>query len=558
MGDNEGESEEEEEDSFEYALTNDSEGDLEYYVDGPSEEGEGESGESEEEEGEGEGEEEEDDKGEDEGEENDEEEEDSGPELEIERKSKKLDLKRKRDRELEGEEMRSGEVDVFELPTLEELENEEVQDLASTQHRLREVIHVLCNFKSLRQPGRSRSEYLLVLKHDLMMYYGYNDFLITKLMFLFSVSELVDVLEACEVQRPVTIRTNTLKVRRRDLAQALIRRGVNLDPIGKWSKVGLVVYDSSVPIGATPEYLAGHYMIQSGSSMLPVMALAPQENERILDLCAAPGGKSTYIAALMKNTGMLMVNDVNKSRCKAVVGNIHRLGVHNSVVCSYDGRKFPKVMTGFDRVLCDAPCSGTGIVSKDSSVKTSKTERDIRRCARLQKDLLLAAIDCLDAKSSTGGYLVYSTCSILVEENECVINYALSRRHVKVVATGLDFGVKGFTKYRERRFHPSLSLTRRYYPHTHNMDGFYVAKLKKTSNHIPGKVDVKETGENSDRESEMEQEEGEGESEEEEEEEESEEEGEEEEGEGEEDGEEEEEEGEEEEEEEEEGEEESD
>jgi hypothetical protein len=77
--------------------------------------------------------------------------------------------------------------------------------------------------------------------------------------------------------------------------QALINRGVNLDPVGKWTKVGLVVYSSSVPIGATPEYLAGHYIIQGAASLLPVMALAPQENERILDMCAAPGGKSSHI-----------------------------------------------------------------------------------------------------------------------------------------------------------------------------------------------------------------------------------------------------------------------
>lgn len=175
----------------------------------------------------------------------------------------------------------------------------------------------------------------------------------------------------------MTIRTNTLRTRRRDLAQALVNRGVNLEPIGKWTNVGLQVFESTVPIGATPEYLAGQYMLQAASSLLPVIALGPLPGERVLDMASAPGGKTTHMAALMQNTGVIFANELNKARTKSLTANVHRLGCKNVVVCSYDGREFPKVMGGFDRVLLDAPCSGTGVISKDASVKVNKVSRVI-------------------------------------------------------------------------------------------------------------------------------------------------------------------------------------
>merc|ERR1712096_515924 len=421
---------------------------------------------------------------------------DDDDEMKVEKAAKKLKAKQDKmmaesDKEMK---MNFAQTEKFTLPSGQEIEREAstAPDLQIIQSRIRDVIHVLQDFKARREEGVDRQVYMNRLKKDLCTYYSYNDFMIEKFLQVFPVGEILEVLEANEVQRPVTIRTNSLKTRRRDLAQALINRGVNLDPVGKWSKVGLVVYSATVPLGATPEYLAGHYILQGASSLLPVMALAPQEGERVLDMAAAPGGKTTHIAAVMKNTGMLLANDANKDRCKAVVGNCHRLGVTNTVICPHDGRKLPKVMTGFDRVLLDAPCSGTGVISKDPSAKQSKAEQDLHLCTHLQKELILAAVNCLDHKSATGGYLVYSTCSVLPEENESVVDYLLRKRHVKLVSTGLEFGVEGFTKYREKRYHPSMNLCRRYYPHTHNMDGFFVAKIKKLSKKIPSAAEEEE------------------------------------------------------------------
>lgn len=362
-------------------------------------------------------------------------------------------------------------------------------DLQLLRTRITETVRVLTSFKELAEPGKSRAEYTQALLRDICTYYGYSPFLAEKLFSLFPPQEALAFFDANETPRPMVIRTNTLRTHRRDLAHALINRGVTLEPVGKWSKVGLQIFESQVPLGATPEYLAGHYILQAASSFLPVMALAPQEHERVLDMAAAPGGKTTHLAALMRNTGCIFSNDSNKDRAKGLIGNIHRLGVKNTIVCNYSALEFPRVMGGFDRVLLDAPCSGTGVIAKDASVKTNKTEADFLRLPHLQKQLLLSAVDSVDHTSKTGGYIVYSTCSVTVEENEQVVQYVLNKRpNVKLVPTGLVFGKEGFVKYQAKRFHPSMKETRRYYPHAYNVDGFFVAKFKKCGPTPPNAV----------------------------------------------------------------------
>jgi 25S rRNA (cytosine2870-C5)-methyltransferase len=425
--------------------------------------------------------------------------------LEIERDSRQVDQEMEEEEEDAAEELRrtiQDHTSIYHLPTTEELERmihsvDRVVPPSELKSHIDSILEVLADFNSRRETGRSRQEYIHALTLFVAELYGYLPELVEYFMTMFAPAECIEFLKASDQPRPLVIRTNTIKARRKDLAAALIKRGVSLDPLSSWSKVGLKIIESPVPVGATPEYLSGHYMLQSAASLCPVLALNPQPKEMILDMSAAPGGKTSYIAQLMRNTGTIVANDIKPERQKATIANLHRLGVKNVITCSYDGRHFgSKVFSPnrFDRILLDAPCSGLGVISRDPSVKVQRTIADIKQCAHLQKELLLAAIDALKYKNATtstsesgGGVdnsaccMVYSTCSVSVYENEEVIQYALSKRDIQIIDTGLNFGSEGFTRYQHKRFHPSMKLAKRFYPHTLNMDGFFVCKIKKLS-----------------------------------------------------------------------------
>mmetsp|Transcript_3448 Transcript_3448/g.13336 ORF Transcript_3448/g.13336 Transcript_3448/m.13336 type:complete len:368 (-) Transcript_3448:2704-3807(-) len=324
---------------------------------------------------------------------------------------------------------------------------------------------------------RSRKECLNQLSADLSEYHGYLRELTDTFLSIFSPAECLEFMAASDTARPTVIRTNTLKVDPNALMTKLSKRGAVVEVMAPWSTVGLKVAASGVPLGATPEYLSGLYTLQSASSMCSVIALDPQPGERVLDLAAAPGGKTSFICQLMENTGVVVSNDLKQHRHKATVANLHRLGVKNTITTCSDGRQIPAVLGGFSRALLDAPCSGLGVISRDANIKSQRTLEDIRRLGRIQQELLLSAIDSVDETKS--GVVVYSTCSIAIQENEEVVQYALDTRYVKLVATGLEHAKPAVTRFQERRFHPMMYLASRFYPHIHNMDGFFVAKLVK-------------------------------------------------------------------------------
>lgn len=276
----------------------------------------------------------------------------------------------------------------FSLPSAADLaaERRGPPNLASLRRRVADVVHVLTDFRSRRDPSRPRDEYVECLSQDLSELFGYNRELVDIFVGLFSPAEALAFFEANETPPPVTIRINTLRARKRELCAALVARGVSLEPVGAWTKAGIKILESPVPIGATPEYLAGHYMLQSAASMVPVIALAPQPGERVLDVAAAPGGKTTHLAQLMGNTGVLVANDPKPERLPSLVANLARMGVSNSLVCSVDGRKIPQVLgrSSFDRILLDAPCTGLGVIARDPAARTSKGREDVVKMALLQ------------------------------------------------------------------------------------------------------------------------------------------------------------------------------
>ncbi|CAB3288142.1 tRNA (cytosine(48)-C(5))-methyltransferase [Methanocaldococcus lauensis] len=218
------------------------------------------------------------------------------------------------------------------------------------------------------------------------------------------------------------IRVNTLKINPKILKKRLEEKNVILEET--FLHYAFKVIKSPFSIGCTPEYLFGYYIPQSISSMIPPIVLNPEKNSFVLDMCAAPGGKTTHLAQLMENSGTIVAVDISKSRIKALKSNINRMGILDTIIINKDMRIFKDYLLKnnilFDKILLDAPC--TGNIVKDKNRKVSK--EDIKYCSLRQKELLNIGIDLL----KEGGILVYSTCSAEEEENEEVIRYILNKR----------------------------------------------------------------------------------------------------------------------------------
>ncbi|MFL6508091.1 MAG: NOL1/NOP2/sun family putative RNA methylase [Nitrososphaeraceae archaeon] len=298
--------------------------------------------------------------------------------------------------------------------------------------------------------------------------YGYDEWLISR--FIEYVPDLDRFLETMNGLPNQYIRTNTIKISNIDLEKRLTSKGFHLkDTV---IRDVFAVDKSPFPIGATTEYLLGYYYIQDLSSCIAVESLDVQEDQIILDMASAPGGKTTFIAQKMKNTGCVIALDINSARINSMVFNIARCGVMNSCIYKMDSRQVADLNIKFDRVLLDAPCSCEGVIIKDKTRKTSHTAQDVEYCVSNQMELIEAAIKVV----RPGGLLVYSTCSFAPEENENIVNSTLDRFDVKIEP--VQYGIEGLTNFGDIRFDDDMKNTKRLYPHIHNTLGFYIARLR--------------------------------------------------------------------------------
>lgn len=238
-------------------------------------------------------------------------------------------------------------------------------------------------------------------------------------------------------------------------------------------------------VGKTLDFILGSYYIQSLSSMIPAIVLNPSENDKVLDMCAAPGSKTTQLAELMNNKGTLIANEISMERLKSLVFNIDKMNLVNTAVLHSKGELISKYFENyFDKILVDAPCSALGITQKKGEVSNWWNVNKAEGLAEIQYKLLVSAIKAC----KVGGEIVYSTCTISLEENELVIDKILSSYPVDIVETQLPIkSNSAFTEVNDRKLNAAISKARRILPWDIESEGFFIVKLKKIGESEPAK-----------------------------------------------------------------------
>jgi len=269
---------------------------------------------------------------------------------------------------------------------------------------------------------------------------------------------------------PKTLRVNPLATDESTLMETLTAQGVKLEKI-PFLDYGYKIISSPFSLGASVEYLLGHYFLQETASQLPAQILSPSGDDTVLDMASAPGGKTTQMAAYMGNGGSITAVDVNRLRLYALENNLERMGVRNTVVYNMDSLDLPDEPM-FTKVLLDAPCSGNYVT--DSRWFWKRKKSHIQHNFMVQRKLLAKAVALLEK----GGILLYATCSLEPEENELNVQWLLDHHDVKLDDIDAP-GSPGVTEIFGDQLDESIKKCRRLWPNDVGTQGFFIARAVK-------------------------------------------------------------------------------
>ncbi|HME87326.1 MAG TPA: RsmB/NOP family class I SAM-dependent RNA methyltransferase [Candidatus Nanoarchaeia archaeon] len=277
----------------------------------------------------------------------------------------------------------------------------------------------------------------------------------------------------CKKRIRKAIRVNTLKISIKDLKKRLEAQGFTLTQV-PWCKEGFWIVGDRTDLGNLLEHALGYFYVQEASSMIPPVVLDPEEHDSIVDVAAAPGSKTTQIGQYLNNTGIIIANDVAGNRLASLGINIQRMGLKNAIVTKMQGQN---IKGQFDKILLDAPCSGTGTIMKSLAVVTDWNVNLAERLSQLQRKLITNSFNSL----RPGGVMVYSTCTMEPQENEGVISWLLEKfPDAKLEEIKLNIKRSpAILKFEKEVYNPEVSKCLRIWPQDNNTEGFFVAKIRK-------------------------------------------------------------------------------
>ena len=285
---------------------------------------------------------------------------------------------------------------------------------------------------------------------------------------------------ACERPLPSAVRVNTLKTTVERARRALADGGLTVEQ-ADWHP-GVLRLPDDQP-GDNWPYFHGWLHGQEEVSAVPAAVLDPDPGDRVWDACAAPGSKTTQLAALVEDRGLVVATDNNLGRISALRSNAERLGATSIAVTNEDARNHslkPWQSRRYDSALVDVPCSCEGTIRKNPDVLEEWSMEHVEGVAGVQKGILERALQV----TREGGTVVYSTCTFAPEENEAVLDYALTEAHADCRLASFDLGLEtrpGVTEWQGRSYDDAVRKARRIYPHHNDTGGFFVAKLEVTA-----------------------------------------------------------------------------